>query len=188
MSGWFNFFFDIGAWSAAVIVIFEGSRRLARGERGRRVIGWVAGGAIWCIVNGVVAFHISSTMESLGIDPNRPVSELRDDWSNKLSPDDREKSSSSYASSIYFSSGTIVSHFDRSGNRQRFAPTQEQIRERESHVALKQQMAQLSLDAYSRGWRWFLSAVLAVLIGWGTWRNEYLTANRPMQPTAGSGG
>ena len=188
MSGWLNFLFDLSAWTAALIAVFEGSRRLARGERGRTVVGWMAGGVIWCIANGALAFYVYSSMESLALDPNYPTSELRDDWGSKFSPNEREKSSSAYAAMIYFSYGTIVSYFDRSGNRELFVPTQDQIRAREKSVALKQQMTHLSDDAYSRGWRWFLSVAVGVLIGWGMGRREYPTANRPMQPTGKSGG
>lgn len=188
MSTWLNFLFDIGSWTAAVIAIYEGSRRLTVGERGRVLVGLVAGGIIWCLFNGGAAFYISSTMDAMGSVDQRPVSELATDWGEKLPPEEREKSSSIYASVVYSSTGKLVDYFNRAGERRQFVPTQEQLRERESVVALKQQMESLPRDTFARGFRWLLPALLALIIGWAVGRNQSMTANRPMQPTAGSGG
>lgn len=188
MSTWFNFLVDIGSWTAAVIAIYEGSRRLTLGERGKVLVGLVAGGATWCLFNGGAAFYVSSTMNAMSSADQRPVSELATVWGSKLPPEEREKRSATYASVVYSSTGKLVDYFDRAGERRQFVPTQEQLRERESVVTLKQQMESLAQDAFARGFRWLLPAVLALIIGWCVGRNQSMTANRPMQPTAGSGG
>jgi hypothetical protein len=180
MSTWPNFIFDIGLLVAAVITVFEATRRIAYDGITRKRILAVMGGIILCALLSALQFYVS-TMDSLKFEP-KDVAELAPDWGGELSPAQREQVSVTRASVIYTSTGTLVDYVDASGMRKKYAPTQADLKLRESTVLMNQQIDTLSRNAYTNGFQWALFPLFALIIGWMIGREQrQKAANQSLQ-------
>jgi hypothetical protein len=166
MEQWSSFFFDVAAWTLALLAAFEGARRIAGSRRTRTALVLIAVGVVWCAVKGGLALYVARSMETMvEAERNRTINELSHDWGSELSPAEREKSSLAYARVAFNSTGRLIDYFNQSGERKRFTPNQDQLRERDATVELWQRAENTSVRAQSQGLRWILSLLVALIAG-----------------------
>ena len=167
MIEWLDFLFKTVATAAALIAIFEGVRRLSQFGRNRLATTYVICGVIWCAGGVAVSLYVSSASQALAEAMRKtPSTELPKDWGSELSPEVRERSSLSYASAIYSSSGTLVQYFDLAGSRKIFSPSQRQLREREGAVVTFERLDALVGNAWDLAFRLGILALTAAVFGW----------------------
>jgi hypothetical protein len=164
MEEWSSFLFEVASWTLAVLAAFEGARRIASGRRTRAAFLLVTAGVLWCGARGALALYVASSLASIDIEPIRPR-ELTQDWGSQLAPIEREKASRAYARVAFNSTGRLFEYFNQSGERKRFTPNQEEVREREAAVQLRERLEHTSAEAHSQGLRWLLSVLVAVIAG-----------------------
>jgi hypothetical protein len=186
MIDWLDFLFKTVATGAAVIAIFEGTRRLSQFGRNRFAATLVICGVLWCSSGVAVLIYVSSGSRTLAdVLKKTPSTELPTDWGSKLSPDARHRSSLSYASTIYLSSGMLVQYFDLDGSRKLFSPSQQQLREREDAVVTLEQLEALVGSARDLAFRLGILALTATLFGWWAGRSgRNVSANRSFEKDA----
>jgi hypothetical protein len=180
MSNWVNLAFESFAMMAALIAIFEGTRRLACDGTTRKRILAVMAGLIWCALLSAFQFYIS-TADSLKMKP-LDATELHADWGKALSPTQREESSRMRASAIYSSTGILVDYIAASTERKKYAPTQDELKQREATVIVNQQLDTMSQGAYANGFHLILFPLFALVVGWAVGREQRdVTANQSLQ-------
>jgi len=180
MSAWANFIFDVGMLAATLIAVFEGTRRIAYDGYTRKRVLAVLVGIILCALLSALQFYVS-TWDSLKFEP-KGVGEMALDWGKDFSPAQREHVSLARASIMYTSTGTLVDYIDSSGTRKKYAPTQAELKQRESTVSVNQQLDTLSQNAYANGFRLALFPMFALLIGWLIGRDQrHVAANQSLQ-------
>jgi hypothetical protein len=166
MEHWSRFLFDVASWTLAVLAAFEGARRIAGGRRTRTAALLVVVGVSWCALKGGVALYVASSMGTLvEAERGRTMNELSQDWGSQLPPLEREKGSLAYAGLAFNSTGRVLEYFNQSGERKRFTPNQEQLRERDAAVDMWQRLENTSAEAQRQGLRWLLSALVALIAG-----------------------
>ena len=184
---WLSFVARIAGGVFASYCLLEGGRRLRLSNVRRTALAMVAFGAIYFALFGALA-HWSHQLLSAPIDTtsqDRFSSELPLDWGKELSPEKREVSSRNYARIAYLRHGKLINYFERSGTARPFAPSQDDIRERETTVASDAKL-QAMADATSRAsiylWLWGLMCLLIGL----TMANPKgsLPANPTVEPDA----
>ena len=165
MEAWVIVATDIFLWTLAVIVTFEGFRRFGRGRRTRAAVILVAVGIVFAAVRGAIGFAIGSMASDIEAHRSKSIGELDADWGAQLSSAEREKSSLAYAAAAYKDTGRLLQYFEQSGERRRFSPTPEQLRDREFTLEVFQRMEDTGAHAQAQGVAAILSIAIAAVAG-----------------------
>lgn len=164
MEQWGRFLFEVASWTFALLAAFEGARRIVSGRRTRSALLLVVAGVLWCAARGALALYVAGSLASIDPEAMSPR-ELTQDWGAQLPPIEREKASLAYAGVAFKATGELLQYFHQSGERRRFTPNQEEVRERAAAVQLRERLEQTSAQAQSQGLRWLLSVLVAVVAG-----------------------
>ena len=154
------------AWFGAVLVAaYEGTRMLVRGSVNRLSVALLS---VSVLVVGIQFFssrylssHLLGTAQSLRVpsipDPLHP--DLQD-----LPPEDREDRSRILARARFLDSGELHRHYGSSGTSVTFAPSQQDLKDREAFLRTEAQITNTASDVRASGERllWLLTAFVAV--------------------------
>src|SRR5262245_25299170 len=171
MGAWLDYLSSVAMGVTALLLVFEGCRRLVlHGFRKAPILMLVAGVAISSATGGMayVQYRMShDPVEAL----KRPVISkhlpLPDDWGAACCKDTREEQSRKLVQAAFVETGQIHAYIDASGKRIAYAPTQKDIKEREERV-----VTDARLEDASRARLWeaiyaLIASILAVLFGVG---------------------
>lgn len=166
MIEWFDYLFGTSVTTAGLIATFDGVRRLAQTGRDRLGRVLLVLGVVGCSATAAVSGYVSSIMEASARSLDSiSASELPDGWGAGQSPAARERNSLLYAASAYVSTGILIQHYDLAGSRKTFAPSSEQLREREKHVALRAELEFNVTYFKDVAFRVLFAMIVAALIG-----------------------
>jgi hypothetical protein len=182
MTDWLSFAVDAVGGACAFICLFEGTRRLALSGMKRGAVLMTALGAAYCVLYGgyFILNHYELREYSEALYRQAYRVELPSDWGNHLTPPRREAASQALARSAYVESGTLRTYFDAKGGRKPYAPTQADVKRRDSVVASKALLGEAMRQSLSTGVLWLTWGVIAVLFGFGVSREK-----SPAEPTTG---
>ena len=184
MDGLVSFIAFTFIWVWATVGLFDGVRTIAKGESTRRTIWNVAGLTIVFVAFGSAYLYFYSLEKKLLDGFDGPYIQLPATWGGNMKPEEREKASLSYVSAAYLGTGKLFVHFDRTGQLKTFSPSQEQMKERESAVAVKTQLQEQANSFFGIGMRWFASGLLAAMLGWAAGRRKKAATNPTVERDA----
>jgi len=166
MSAWLDLAMWTAFWVVTIVWLFDGARRLAAEGPRRKVALSVGCALLVCAAVGAgflwVHFSASGLVASVQKDIYVP---LPPSWGAELAPDAKEKASASYAQAAFLGQGKLLNYFERSRGWTEWKPTQGQIRERESAVAVRVRLEEQARDFRRLAITWWLSGCFALLIG-----------------------
>jgi hypothetical protein len=153
-------------WVITIAWLFDGARRLVAEGLRRKVALRLACALVVCAAVGAgflwMHFSLSGLVATLHTDIYVP---LPPGWGAELAPDAKEKASGSYAQAAFLNEGKLVNYFDRSRGWTEWKPTQSQVRERESALAVQIRLEEQARDFRRSAILWWLSACFAILVG-----------------------
>jgi hypothetical protein len=163
---WFHFISQCAALPLASLAVFVGVRRLALRRTAWKAAALLVCGMIYLCGYGGVLFMGASSLGSALKDvddhhwPAIPESTLA-----QLTPEDREFKTRLHARMEFEDAGTLITYINASGQRVLYAPTEEQIRQREFiKVSAAQVRVQLE-NLRTQGWALVIAAITALLAG-----------------------
>ncbi len=167
MYDWIDFAFWTACLIAVVVCIFDNTRKLVLTGPRKKEILMLAGLAFASIAFGAAYYwmHVKSNALMTGLN-GKPYVQLPANWSSEQPAEEREKNSKSYAAAAYLGGGVLLKHVDNAGQWISFSPSQAQVTERESAVADRAKMAELSGGFAKIAWTWWLSCLFAAGFGW----------------------
>ena len=174
MDDWLSFAVDAVCGASAFICLFEGTRRLAQSGMRRGSLLMAGLGLAYCLLYGGYQFYKHRELREYSEALYRQVYhvELPADWGSHLAPQRREVSSQAIARQAYADSGSLRTYFDAKGARRPFAPTQADIKRRDTVVAQQTRVAAEMRASLSTGVLWLTWAVIAILFGLGMSREK----------------
>ena len=184
MDGVVTYFAFTFVWVWATVGLFDGVRKIAKGDRTRITIWSITGLTVLSIAFSSGNFYIYSLEKKLLDGFEGPYIQLPATWGGNLKPQEREKASLSYVSAAYHGTGKLFMHFDRSGQLKTFSPSQNQMREREGAVAVKVQLQEQVNSFFNIGIRWIVSGLLAAILGWAAGRKRPAATNPTLERDA----
>jgi hypothetical protein len=153
--------------TVAVIILFEGVRRLRQKDFSRGAVVMMLIGSGYLLIQGYYAYRMNSLAHE--ISAPRPsyveILNLADDWGANLPAAQRTRTSLEFAKASYLENGRLRYFFDPSGKRILHSPSQAEIVERESRVALQSKYEAAIELSDDSALRWLLIAVTAALTG-----------------------
>jgi hypothetical protein len=174
VSDWLLFAVNAIGGACAFICLFEGTRRIYAYGITRKAVLMAGFGATFCLVYAGFSYWKHHALRDVAqmLQQKTVPDRLPADWGKDLPPDKRELSSLTLARLAFVQSGTLGTYFDASGERKPFAPTQEDIRRRESAV-----IAQTRLDDALRAnsidaLLWLVWGFVAASFGYGVSREK----------------
>lgn len=144
-------------------------------------------GGIFCVLWGGFEYWKHHVLSGVVDTLRQTVSmrELPTDWSKSVSPEIREAVSLAHARMAFLKSGTLTPYVDASGGHKLYAPTQDEIKQREETLVTTAKLELSMRDGYMGALVWWLWAILAVLFGIGFSRDERsMPANSTVEPDA----
>ena len=184
MDGLATYFAFTFVWVWATVGLFDGVRKIAKGDRTRITIWSITGLTVLSIGFSSGNFYIYSLEKKLLDGFEGPYIQLPATWGGNLKPQEREKASLSYVSAAYHGTGKVFMHFDRSGQLKTFSPSQNQMKEREGAVTVKVQLQEQANSFFNIGIRWIVSGLLAAILGWAAGRKRAATTNPTLERDA----
>lgn len=155
---------DAAVFTLALLALFEGVRRVASRQTTRATIALVVVGLLGCALRIGLSFVMANAAGDVAEAHGRlTVSELRPDWGADLSPADREKNSRAYAATAFKDKGLRLEYFTQAGERKRFEPTDNEMRERDFSVSLFQQIEDSALHSRNQA-IWLTVCTIVVTI------------------------
>jgi len=191
IENWIDFSLSVVGGTTAFVCLFEGTRRLgAYGVHRKAVLMTVLAAAICVLYGGFAYWKYADMKPTLSASQRKPAStQLPANWGRGLSPDRREVVSLANARRAFMESGTLGSHFDRSGEIKSFAPTQEDLLRRERVVAYYSQAEYTARANLAEAVLWLITGLLAVLFGFAmSFEKAPPPASPSGEPDAQSGG
>jgi hypothetical protein len=156
----------------AVALVFEGVRRLTvRAHRRKAVASLVLGLVLFCLhaAFGYYAHYLQRKV--LRLAPGSvTVPELAETWGEDYSPDIRIRNSLLIAKAAYSEYGRLQKHFVEGGRWVLYAPTQEELTDREEMI---KQVTAVQYYEQTTEWlplRWGLIALFSALFGFAAGR------------------
>jgi len=188
---WLDFAVTTAGGAAAFVCLFEGVRRWrAFGAHRTAVVMTVLGG-IFCGAQSGVAYWKHGVMKEMAptLHRNMFAGELPDDWAQNLEPAKRESSSLAMAKMTFVDTGRFRSYFDKSGQRRSYAPTEEDIRQREFAVVTMARFDDAIRNNLHDALIWLIWALVAASFGFGIAKDRGpLPANSTVEPDARKSG
>ena len=171
---WLDFAFMTVGGATAFVCLFEGSRRIATRGLHRNGVMIAALAAVFYLVYGGLAsmryFDLKTRLDSVQQSLTAPQPQAL--AAKSLSPEKKEASSLARARLAFEEAGTLGSYFDRSGRRQPFVPTPEDIRRRERVVVSLVQMDAAARGSLVEALTWMVTGLLAVAFGYAFSREK----------------
>ena len=169
MGAWLDYIGGVMVSVMALLLLFEGTRRLVHSGPGKSTIGALVGGLVLSIALGGIAYlkhrladEAIETLSQLVFSKHVP---LPDGWGGKCCKSTLEVESRRLVQAAFVESGRLYTYFDSLGKRVPFIPSERDIREREEHVALNTQLEDASRARLSEAVFFLSAAILSALIG-----------------------
>lgn len=174
MDDWLSFVVDAVGGASAFICLFEGTRRLAQSGMRRGSLLMAVLGLAYCLLYGSYFIYNHRELREYSEALYRQVYhvELPADWGSHLTSARREIASHNVARQAYIESGSLRTYFDAKGARRPFAPTQADVKRRDTVVAQQTRLGEAMRVSLSTGVLWFTWAVIAILFGLGVSREK----------------
>lgn len=189
IESWVDFTLNVIAGAAAFLCLFDGTRRLgAYGMHPKAVLMTVLAAGI-CALYGAFAYSKYSDLKTtLSISQRQPAStQLPANSGRGLSPEKKEVLSIARARGAFIQSGTLGNYLDRSGETRSFAPTQEDLLQRERFLAYYSRAEYGARSSLAEALLWLILGVVAVLFGF-VMSFDKAPAGLRAEPDAPSGG
>ena len=176
--GWLELIAEQALLVAALLVVFEGCRRLARNGMTRRAALMVAIGLIPPVADAWLSLSVTKSVRSLQADKMAAVAlhgrEPAGGWEKAASaPEERTALSYRAATVAYLFEGSHIAVIDALGARTPFVPANDQERAREQFVRDEKAAESSAQASYERGMRLFAEAAAFMLAGVGVgWRQR----------------
>jgi hypothetical protein len=131
-------------------------------------------GAVFCGVQSGVAYWKYGLLREMPqiLQPDVFATELPDDWASNLDPAKRESSSMAVARMAFVDTGRFRTYFDQSGQRRTFAPTEDDVRQREFAVVTKARLEDAIRDSMNDVLIWLIWGLVAAVFGFGIGRGR----------------
>ena len=169
-TGWLELIAEQALLAAALLVVFEGCRRLARAGMTRRAALMVAIGLIPPVADAWLSLNVVKSVRSLQADKMAAVAlhgrEPAGGWEKAASsPQERTALSYQAATVAYLFEGGHIAVIDPQGARTPFVPAPDQERAREQFVRDEKAAESSAQASYERGMRLFAEAAAFMLAG-----------------------
>ena len=169
MGAWLDYIGGVMVSVMALLLLFEGMRRLVHSGPRKSTIGVLAGGLVLSLALGGIAYlkHrlADDAIESLSQPVFSKHMPLPDGWGGKCCKSTLEVESRTLVQAAFVESGRLYTYFDSLGKRVPFVPSEKDIREREEHVVLSAQLDDASRARLSEAVFFLVAAILSALIG-----------------------
>ena len=175
---WLELVAEQALLAVALLVVFEGCRRLARVGMAPRAALMVAIGLILPVADAGVSVHVLKSVRALQADKMAAVAlhgrEPTGGWEKaSASPQERSALSVQAATVGYLFQGSHAEVLDVDGKRTLFMPAPDQERAREQFVRDEKGAESAAQAAWERGIRLFVEAAAFMLAGFAVgWRQR----------------
>lgn len=191
LTAWLDFAVTTAGSAAAFVFLFEGVRRWRAFGIHRTAVIMTALGALFCGGQSGVAYWKYGLMKEMAPTLQRDMftGELPDDWAPNLDPAKRESSSLAMAKMAFVDTGRFRSYFDKSGERRTYAPTEDDIRQREFAVVTKARFDDATRNSLHDALIWLVWGLVSAAFGFGVGKDRGpLPANNTVEPDARESG
>ena len=167
INDWISFAIVAVCGVAAIVCVFEGTRRIGAERRTRNAVLMVVVGGLFCAAWGALAYWDHWTRNA-AIETLRQKIAVKDLPANlaKLPAVRRERLVEAHARATYVESGRLETYRDRKGATKVFSPGQADVQEREFTVLRRTQLEHASRDSFAEAFQWWIWGLLAVLLGY----------------------
>jgi len=166
MEEWLSFLNKWTLLPLATIAVFEGTRRISWGRSGWKTAALLFFGIGALIVNAGSLAWGASVLESTlcvlnqKLPPTIPESALA-----QMAPQEREEKTRLIAQIAFGNAGALITYISATGQQVRYAPSEKEIRDRESlEVSLMQTRTRLEFIR-TQVWIYMLAAISAIAAG-----------------------
>lgn len=159
---------------AAIVFLYSGVRRLRKYGISKEAATYAAVGFLYLSMHAGYgmwsARFVNETVTTLS--KGTAVPQLADDWGKDISQQERFEKSQFLARMAYTDHGEIRHYFNQEGVKVLFAPSREELNEREGRVADLAKLSFLADLNANNALQWVVIMVAAVLFGLGTARSK----------------
>jgi hypothetical protein len=148
-------------------------------------------GGLFCGAQSGVGYWKYELMKEIAPNLQRDIfaGELPGDWAPNLDPAKRESSSLAMAQMAFTETGRFRSYFDRSGQRRTYAPTEDDVRQREFVVVTKARFDDATRNNLYDALIWLVWGLVSAAFGFGVAKDRGpLPANNTVEPGARESG
>lgn len=172
-TGWLELVAEQAVLAVALLVVFDGCRRLARDGFSRRAALMVALGLLLPVADAAMSLRLVKSVQALQVEKMAAVAlhgrEPAGGWENAASsPQARSALSEQAATVAYLFQGQHIDVLDAAGARTPFAPAPDQERAREQFVRDEKGAEDSARSAWEYGVRLFAGAAAFMLAGVAT--------------------
>lgn len=193
IENWVDFALNVVGGATAFLGLFDGTRRLfAFGVHRKAVLMTILAASI-CALYGSFAYWKSVDLKTTSLGMNQRMSastQLPANWGRGLSPEKKEVLSLARARHSFMESGSLGSYIDRRGVTRTFAPTQEDLMQRERVVAYYSRAEYAARSSLAEAVLWLIIGLVAVLFGFAMSFEKFPgrtgPAAEPGAPSAGT--
>jgi hypothetical protein len=169
-TGWLELVAEEAVLVAALLVVFEGCRRIVRDGFSRRAALMVALGLLPPVADAGMSLRLVKSVQRLQAEKMAAVAlhgrEPAGGWEKAASsPEARSALSSQAATVAYLFEGQHIDVVDTTGARVRFVAAPDQERAREQFVRDEKGAEDSARSAFEHGWRLFIEAAAFMLAG-----------------------
>jgi len=172
LAAWASFLADTAIAVGAIVSLFEGTRRCTIGGLHRGALVMIVSGALLCGLYGAFHFWRHRALTAIAKPLAARSGELPAGWGANLKPELRESSRQLFMRLAFIQSGALQSYIAENGERRWFTPTQQDLKERDARVRLAADLEREIRDSYARAFVWWLSGVIAALLGFAAARDR----------------
>jgi hypothetical protein len=166
--------FEIAQFMLAIVCVFEGTRRLSSFGVSKGAVLTATVGFLCCLSYAGISYRAHKYQGDALVLLQRGVEipELPIDWGANLPALQRESTSHELAEAAFSEHGQLRYHFDETGKRILFSPTQANLDHREEKIAELTKL-DAAAEASANGFlRWLLVAFFAATLGIGYARGK----------------
>jgi len=192
IENWVDFALNVIGGATAFLCLFDGTRRLcAFGVHRKAVLMTVLAAGV-CALYGAFAYwkYADQKTTSLSMNQRKPAStQLPANWGRGFSPEKKEVLSLARARHSFMESGKLGTYIDGGGETRTFAPTQEDLTQRERIVAYYSRAAYAARGSLAEALLWLILGMVAILFGFAMSFEKFPAQPGPTaEPDAPPGG
>lgn len=153
----------------------------------RTAVLMAAFGAVFCLAYAGFSYwkHVALKDMAQTLQKKMFADELPADLGKQLAPEKREASSLAMAQMAFVESGTFRGYFDKSGERKRYSPTEEDVKSRDFAVVTQARLEDAIRTNLGAALVWLIWGIVAAVFGFGVARDKPpLPANPTVDPDA----
>jgi hypothetical protein len=151
----------------AIVCLYDGTQRIRRAGISKRAAACAAIGVIYFVMYAAYSFwsikFVNETVAMLSKGVTIP--QITEDWGKNFSRQERFENSYLIAKMAYYDHGQLRHYFDQAGTKVLFAPSEDQIREREKNVAVLAKLSYLAELNSNTTLHWVIIALATALFG-----------------------